>query len=97
MFSRLSGIPGLSVSENVPLKDLTRFGIGGPARLLVDASSEEGLAAAWAAVREVGWPRALIGGGTNLIASDEGFAGAVLRFTANRIAVEGSTITVQSG
>jgi UDP-N-acetylmuramate dehydrogenase len=85
------------VAENVPLRGLTRFGIGGPARLLVDAASEEALAAAIATLRETGIPHALIGGGTNLVASDDGFPGAVLRYTANRIEVQGGMVTVQAG
>ena len=92
-----AAIPGIHVSENVPLSGLTRFGIGGPARLLVDAGSEEALATAIAILRETGIPHALIGGGTNLVASDDGFPGAVLRFTANRIDVQGAMVMAQAG
>jgi UDP-N-acetylmuramate dehydrogenase len=97
MLSRLSGIPGLQISENVPLKTVTRFGIGGPARLLVDVSSEQALAAAIDALRENRYPYALIGGGTNLIASDRGFPGAVLRYTAAKIGLQGSKIALEAG
>ena len=93
----MAAIPGLHVSENVLLRGLTRFAIGGPARLLVDATSEEALATAVAILREAELPHTLIGGGTNLIASDDGFPGAVLRYTANQIEVQGGTVTVQAG
>lgn len=97
MIDRLKAIPGVEVREEVPLKNVTRFAVGGPARLLVDASTETALAAVLDAVREARWPWALIGGGTNLVADDAGFPGVVLRYTANRIHVTGSEITVDAG
>jgi UDP-N-acetylmuramate dehydrogenase len=84
---RLNSIPGLRISENVPLAQCTRFGIGGPARWLVDAVSATALAAALAVLRESGIPHAIVGGGTNLIAGDAGFAGAVVRFTGSDIEI----------
>jgi UDP-N-acetylmuramate dehydrogenase len=97
MLLRLHAIPGLEVSENVPLKGHTRFDIGGPARWLVDVSTEEALAAAVAEVRRAGTPFALIGGGTNLIVADEGFPGVVLRYTAGGIEASGPVVRVESG
>jgi UDP-N-acetylmuramate dehydrogenase len=97
MLSRLLAIPDIEVSENVPLSGCTRFAIGGPARWLVDVSTEEALAAAIAEIRRAGVPFTLIGGGTNLIVSDEGFPGVVLRYTASRIEASGPVIRVESG
>jgi UDP-N-acetylmuramate dehydrogenase len=84
---RLRAVSGLAVSENVPLSDCTRFGIGGPARLLADASTEPALAAALDVLHEAGAACAVIGGGTNLIASDEGFPGVIVRYTGSSIDV----------
>lgn len=81
MLPRLRSIPGLEISANVPLAAYTRFGMGGPARLLVDASTETALAAALHLLREAGVAHTVIGGGTNVIVSDEGFPGVVLRYT----------------
>jgi UDP-N-acetylmuramate dehydrogenase len=97
MLSRLLAIPGLKVSENAPLSDCTRFAIGGPARWLVDVPTEEALAAGIAEIRRAGVPLALIGGGTNLIVSDDGFPGVVLRYTASHIDVSGSVVRVEAG
>src|SRR5580658_2065786 len=98
----LASIPGLDLRENVPLSSVTRFGIGGPARWLADASTEVALIAALrsirqGAMRQAGCPCALIGGGSNLIADDSGFPGVVLRYTANRIAFEGTRVEVAAG
>jgi len=102
MLSRLHAIPGLAVSENVPLSEHTRFGIGGPARWLMDVSSEAALAAAIVEIHRAGGsfdgtPFTVIGGGTNLIVADEGFPGVVLRYTADRIEAFGPAIRVESG
>jgi UDP-N-acetylmuramate dehydrogenase len=81
----------------VPLAELTRFGLGGPADSLVDAGTEEALAAAIEALNATGCPHALIGGGSNLIAPDAGFPGVVLRYTANDIEVNGREIVARAG
>jgi UDP-N-acetylmuramate dehydrogenase len=99
MFSRLAAvlneIPGLQCSENISLSRVTRFAIGGPARILADASTEEALIAALDAVRAD--PHALIGGGTNLVADDRGFPGAVLRYTAKSIEIVGGVVRAEAG
>ena len=97
MLLRLDAIPGLKVTENVPLRDCTRFAIGGPARWLVDVSSEEALPLAAAEIHRVGVPSVWIGGGSNLIVSDDGFPGMVLRYTACSIEVSDEVIRVESG
>jgi UDP-N-acetylmuramate dehydrogenase len=67
------------IEENKPLAPFTTFGIGGPARWFVEAASEEEIveAAAWA--EERGAPLFVLGGGSNLLVSDAGFDGLVLR------------------
>jgi UDP-N-acetylmuramate dehydrogenase len=97
MLSRLRAIPNLEVQENALLSEQTRFAIGGPARILADASTEAALASALAGVREAGWRVALIGGGSNLIVADEGFPGVVLRYTARGMEVAGTEIRVEAG
>src|SRR5712692_7284582 len=90
MLRRLPAIPNLHISENVPLAAYTRFEIGGPARVLADASTEQALAEALDVIREHRWPQTVIGGGTNLVVSDEGFPGVALRYTAGAIEIDGN-------
>jgi UDP-N-acetylmuramate dehydrogenase len=92
MRSRLGAVPGLEIIEGAPLRDYTRFGIGGPARLLADVSSEPALAEAMRIMQGSGDQHTIIGGGTNLIVSDHGFAGVVLRYTSRTIEIEGAEI-----
>src|SRR5579862_1961540 len=93
----LNGIPELKCSENVPLSQLTRFAIGGPARILADASSEAALIATLNMIRDANHPYALIGGGSNLVADDRGFPGVVLRYTAKNIEIDGRLVKVAAG
>ena len=97
LFARLKSIPNLDLRRDAPLSEYTRFGVGGPADLLAEASGEAAAIAALNALRESGAPFEVIAGGTNLIVSDAGFRGAVLRFTAHRIDVEGQRIRVEAG
>ena len=75
-----SDLPGLQ--EDVPLAPLTTIGIGGEARWFLEAPSIEIVQAGleWAARRGV--PLFVLGGGSNVLISDDGFDGLVLR---NRI------------
>jgi UDP-N-acetylmuramate dehydrogenase len=101
MPSRLAAIlqqcSGLSVLEQVPLTRYTRFELGGPAALLIDATSEASLTEATRAIAETGARSAVIGGGSNLVVSDEGFPGAVLRYTNPQIEVAGARVHVAAG
>ena len=95
--SRLAEIPNVQASAGVLLSRHTRFGIGGPADVYVESADETSFIAALAAVREFGLNYVVIGGGTNLIVSDVGFPGVVLRYTGNAIAAEGNSVAVKAG
>lgn len=97
MLFRLLAIPNLHVFVNATLARYTRFDIGGPARVLLDADDEAALAAMRQTIDESGWPRVVIGGGSNLIVSDSGFSGAVLRYTSKRIDIDGCRVRVDAG
>src|SRR5579864_1305271 len=94
---RLSNLPNLAISEGVLLSRHTRFGIGGPAEVYAETGDELSFMQAFAIVRSGGDDYTVIGGGTNLIVSDAGFPGIVLRFTAGVIRNEGSRVLAQAG
>ena len=79
---------GVATRRRASLRQLTRFGIGGEAALLVDASTEASLDAVLQRIREHGVRHTVIGGGTNLVVADEGFDGVIVRYCA--AAVTGS-------
>jgi UDP-N-acetylmuramate dehydrogenase len=95
--ARLAEIPNVTVSAGTPLARYTRFGIGGPADLYAETGTVEGFIAAMAAARESGIPTVVIGGGTNLIVSDEGFRGLVLRYRGDAVVAAGGRVMAQAG
>jgi len=76
------------IEENKVLAPFTTFGIGGPARWFVDARGEEDVSAAAAWARERGVPLFVLGGGSNLLVADEGFAGLVVHLRLSGIEIE---------
>jgi len=95
--ARLAGIPNLTVSSGAPLSRYTRFGIGGPADLYAETADAEAFVAALSAARASGLATMVIGGGTNLIVSDRGFRGIVLRYCAESLRAEGPRVTADAG
>jgi len=94
---RLAAIPNLTISPGEPLSRHTRFAMGGSADLYAEAGTEEAFIAAMAAARDGGIETVVIGGGTNLIVSDEGFRGIVLRYRGAQIKAHGPCIRVEAG
>ena len=94
---RLAAISNAEVLLNAPLASYTRFGIGGPASLLFDARRECALIEALHVVHDLRLPCVLIGGGTNLIVSDSGFRGIVLRYTGSEIAQRDRALQIEAG
>jgi UDP-N-acetylmuramate dehydrogenase len=62
-----------------PIAPLTTFRIGGPAELFVEAEDDRDLAAIASATGATGVPVAVIGKGSNVLVSDLGFPGIVVR------------------
>lgn len=67
------------ILENVLLAPLTTLGVGGPARYFCEAQSEDDVREAVIFSRERDLPLFVIGGGSNLVVSDSGFPGFVLK------------------
>lgn len=76
------------LEENKPLAPFTTFGIGGPARWFVEAHSEDDIANAAAWAREHHVTLFVLGGGSNLLVSDEGYPGLVLHVALKGIHTE---------
>jgi len=94
---RLGSLPNLAISQGTLLSRHTRFGIGGPAEVYAETADDQSFMQAFAVVRAAGADYAVIGDGTNLIVSDAGFAGVVLRFTARHIHSQGTNVRVHAG
>ncbi len=93
----LSLIPNLQVSAGAPLAPHTRFGLGGPADIYAETGHIASFVEALAVARASGLPYTIIGGGTNLVVSDDGFRGVVLKFTAKSIRLDGNMVVADAG
>ncbi len=94
---RLANLPNVAISPGALLNRHTRFGIGGPADVYVEASDEPGFIQALDLAKASGAAYTVIGAGTNLIVSDTGFPGIVLRFTGGAIYRNASRVSAQAG
>ena len=85
------------------LSSLTTLGVGGPARKFVEAATEAEIIAAVRAADDAGEPLLIVGGGSNLVVSDDGFAGTVLKIASHGFAATsqdscgGASVVVQAG
>ena len=82
-----------------PMKNHTTFRIGGPADALALPKTPEEVAEVVRFCHEHAQPYYVLGNGSNLLVSDEGYRGLVLQLyrNFNDIQVNGETITVQAG
>lgn len=82
-----------------PMKNHTTFRIGGPADALALPKTPEEVAEVVRFCHEHAQPYYVLGNGSNLLVSDEGYRGLVLQLyrNFNEIQVNGEMITVQSG
>lgn len=69
----------INIQKNIPLAPFTTFKIGGPARFFCEVSSEEELLEALQYARNNDLKFFILGGGSNILVSDEGFDGLVIK------------------
>ncbi|KGN38302.1 UDP-N-acetylmuramate dehydrogenase [Knoellia subterranea] len=74
--------------HDAPLAELTTMRVGGPARRLVVAESIDEIVDTVREVDDAEEPLLVLGGGSNLVIADSGFAGTVLRIATTGIEVE---------
>jgi UDP-N-acetylmuramate dehydrogenase len=69
----------MDIHTNIPLKNLTTMKLGGPAQFFAEAHTVQELNEVYADAEAKNVPIFILGGGSNVIAHDEGFKGLVLR------------------
>lgn len=84
------------------LAKFTTLGVGGPAAKIILAKTEDELISAVKAADNSGEPLLIIGGGSNVLISDNGFAGTVIKVETSGNSFEidacsGGTLTVSAG
>lgn len=92
------GIEGLQILRDEPLANRGSFHIGGNLPLALFPENTAALTAAVRSLRQYEIPFDILGKGSNVLFSDDGYEGAIL-FTdrMNGIRMEGTTITADAG
>ncbi len=69
----------MDIHTNIPLKNLTTMKIGGPARFFAEARTPQDVQSLYQNAASKQIPVFIIGGGSNVIAHDEGYPGLIIR------------------
>lgn len=78
---------GDGLKFDYPLAPLTSYKTGGPARYFRAVHSAEEIATVVAKARQLGLPYFLVGGGSNLLISDAGFDGLIIKVDVRGLAL----------
>ena len=81
----------------VLLSELTTLRIGGPAAIVCPIQNAEQALRFQAFCAESSVPATILGGGSNVLAGDDGFAGVVLHVSTHRFEVRGDALIVGAG
>lgn len=90
----------MDIHTNIPLKNYTTMRLGGNARFMTDAHTPQDIADICKNAKTQNLPLFILGGGSNVIAHDEGFDGIVVRMRISGfeiIAESSSDTTIKIG
>ncbi len=85
------------VAENEPMAGYTTLGVGGPADCFVEVMSEDELAALMRYISENCMPWMVLGDGANLLISDKGIRGIVIKLGEPFTRVEVDGLKIEAG
>jgi UDP-N-acetylmuramate dehydrogenase len=85
------------VLHDAPLAPLTTFRLGGPADRLVTATTDAEVVSAVREADAAGTPLLVIGGGSNLVIGDAGFAGTAVRIATRGVELTGTRLELAAG
>jgi len=87
----------MEIKKNVNLKNYSTFKIGGKAKYFVIAKNEDEIKKAilWAKKKKI--PFFILGGGSNVLFSDEGFKGLVIKLRNTKYQIRNTKVTAEVG
>ena len=85
------------VQKNVPLSSFSTFGIGGKAKWFYQVKEEKNLIQLVKFCKENNIPYFVLGGGSNVLFSDDGFKGLVIKIDTSDYEIKRKKIIVKSG
>ena len=87
----------MEIKQNILLKDYTTFKIGGPADYFAVAQSLLDVQSAIDFAKQKNLPILALGGGSNLLISDSGFRGLVIKLDLQKLDINDTELTVGAG
>jgi UDP-N-acetylmuramate dehydrogenase len=87
----------LKIRKNVSLAPYTSFKVGGPAKFFCEAKDEKEISEALAFAREKNLPVFVLGGGSNILVSDKGFEGVVIKISNFKFQISNLRIVCDGG
>ena len=85
------------IQKNISLRDFTTFKIGGRAKYFFIAKTKEDLLSAVSTAKKFRLPFFILGGGSNVLISDKGYAGLVIKIKNQDLKIEKSEINAEAG
>lgn len=86
-----------NIKQNILLVPFTTFKIGGPAKFFVKVKNEEEMIDALKWAKENKQPYFILGHGANILVSDKGFGGLVIKNEMRRLEIRDEEVTAESG
>ncbi len=87
----------LQFRKNEPLSKHTTLHVGGPAKYFIEVTSEAEIMEALDFAKNNKLPFFILGGGSNTLADDNGFAGLVIKIKNNDFKIDGEEVTIGAG
>ncbi len=97
MEEKLKKIFGDRLKANEPLSAHSTFRVGGPAKWFVEARTAAEITKAVELCQQEQIDFAVIGGGTNMLASDSGYDGLVIKMANRAYEIQGNKIFAEAG
>lgn len=87
----------MNLQQNIPLSQYTTFKIGGPAEYFVEAATTEEVKEALVWAKSNNKRLLLVGAGSNMLISDDGFLGLALKLNLQKLEFAGDIARVGAG
>ncbi len=84
------------IQNNYPLAPLATFKIGGPAEYFINIETKEDLEQAWQWAKEKNLVITLLGGGSNILISDQGVKGLVIKLNNQKFSLDQEKIVCEA-
>jgi UDP-N-acetylmuramate dehydrogenase len=87
----------INIQENIKLAPYTTYKIGGPAKYFVEVSNKQEALEALEFVKSKNLKYFVLCGGSNVLFSDEGYDGLIIKLNLRELGIENNTIYAESG